>query len=147
MDRPGVLPLFKTQNSYHNMTKEVISIKEAKVLMHFTVPTKDNWIRCNKLLLAIYSPYVRNMLTANMDEVTKQEVRLKHISTDVMNIVLWYMYHDNVSFEKDQLMNLIFAADYLVSTNDGTEADVCGKNSINPGTSKCHYMVENSKQN
>ena len=46
-------------------------------------------------------------------EVAKQEIRPDHISKDIVQIILDYMYCEDVSFHKDHLMALIEAADYF----------------------------------
>ena len=53
------------------------------------------------------------MLTSDMAEVAKHEIQLDYISKNIIQIILDYMYCENVSFYKDQLMDLIAAADYL----------------------------------
>ena len=63
--------------------------------------------------MAAHSPMLRAMLTYDMAEVPNQEIRLDYISKDIVQIVLDYMYYENVSFHKDRLMDLIAAADYL----------------------------------
>ena len=116
MAGPGILSLTKTQNSYSSMTKELVSIKEAGEFLDFKIWIKDDFIPCHKLVLALYSPYMRAMLMSNMVEATKQEVRLDHIGKDIMHIILEYMYNNTVNFRNDQLMDLIATSDYLQMT-------------------------------
>ena len=73
----------------------------------------DEFLLCNKLVLANRSPYMKAMLTSGMTEVTNQEFRMENIRLDIMNIILDYMYCCDVSFHKYQLMDITVAADYL----------------------------------
>ena len=98
------------------MTKELVSIKEAGVLMDFKIRIKDDFIPCHKLVIAVYSPYMKAMLMSNLVEAAKQEIRFDLISLDIMNIMLEYMYSDTVNFHSNQLMDLIVASDYLQMT-------------------------------
>ena len=81
--------------------------------MDFKIHVKDDEFPCAKFIMAAHSPMLRAMLTSNMAEVAKQEIRLDHIHKDIIQIILGYMYCKDVSFHKDQLMDLIAAADYL----------------------------------
>ena len=54
-----------------------------------------------------------HVLTSDMTEVTKQEIRIDHIDMDIVKIILAYMYTEDFSVHKDQLMDVIIAADYL----------------------------------
>ena len=46
--------------------------------------------------MAVHSPMLRAMLTSDMAEVAKQEIRLDHISKDIIQIILDYMYCEDV---------------------------------------------------
>ena len=84
--------------------------------MDFKIHVKDDEFPCARFVMAAHSPMLRAMLTSDMAEVAKQEIRLDHIHKDIIQIILDYMYCEDVSFHKDQLMDLIAAADYLQMT-------------------------------
>ena len=67
--------------------------------------------------MAVHSSMQQAGLTSNMAEATEQEMRFDHIDLDIIKIILDYMYCENVSFHKDQLMDVIAAADYLQMTD------------------------------
>ena len=93
-----------------------MKLRNEKALMDFKIHVKDDEFPCAKFVMAAHSPMLRAVLTSDMAEVAKQEIRLDHISKDIVQIILDYMYCENVSFHKDQLMDLIAAADYLQMT-------------------------------
>ena len=84
--------------------------------MDFKIWIKDDFIPCHRLVIAVYSPYMKAMLMSDMVEATKHEVRFDHISLDIMNIILEYMYSDTINFHSNQLKDLIAASDYLQMT-------------------------------
>ena len=49
-----------------------------------------------RFIMAVHSPMLRAMLTSDMAEVTKQEIRLDHICKDIIQIILDYMYCEDV---------------------------------------------------
>ena len=87
--------------------------RREEAFMDFKIRIGDDFLSCNKLVLANRSPYMKAMLTSGMTEVTNQEVRIDKISINIMNIILDYMYCCDVSFHKDQLMDIAVAAGYL----------------------------------
>ena len=113
MAGPGMLSLSRTEKYCTKLADEVVKLRSEKALMDFKIHVKDDIFPCAKFVMAAHSPMLRAMLTSDMTEVAKQEIRLDHISKDIVQIVLDYMYCEDVSFHKDQLMALIAAADYL----------------------------------
>ena len=117
MAGPGMLSFSRTEKYCSQIADEILQLRGEKVLIDFKIHVKDDVIPCSKFVMAVHSPMLRAMLTSNMAEVAKQEMRLDHIDLDIMKIILDYMYCENVSFHKDQLMDLIAAADYLQMTD------------------------------
>ena len=116
MAGPGMLSLSRTEKYCTKLADEVVKLRSEKALMDFKIHVKDDEFPCAKFVMAAHSPMLRAMLTSDMAEVAKQEIRLDHISKDIVQIILDYMYCEDVSFHKDQLMDLIAAADYLQMT-------------------------------
>ena len=90
--------------------------RRKEAFMDFKIRIGDDFVSCNKLVLANRSPYMKAMLASGMTEVNNQEVRMDKIRIDVMNIILDYMYCCDVSFHKDQLIDIAVAGDYLHMT-------------------------------
>ena len=113
MAGPGMLSLSRTEKFCTKLADEVMKLRGEMALMDFKIHVKDDEIPCAKFVIAAHSPKLRAMLTSDMAEVAKQEIRLDHIRKDIIQVILDYMYCEDVSFHKGQLMDLLSAADYL----------------------------------
>ena len=111
-----MISFHRTQDYSVKLADNIMMLRNEKALMDFKICIKDDTIACSKFVMAAQSPMLRAMLTSDMAEVAKQEIRLDHIDLEIIRIILDYMYCENVSFHKDQLMALIAAADYLQMT-------------------------------
>ena len=116
MAGPGMLSFMRTDKYCTKLADEILKLRGEKALMDFKIHVKDDVFPCTKFVMAVHSPMLRAMLASDMAEVAKQEIRLDHISKDIIQIILDYMHCEDVSFHKDQLMALIAAADYLQMT-------------------------------
>ena len=112
-----MLSFSRTATYCTKLADEVMKLRGEKALMDFKVLLKDGEFPCAKFIMAAHSPMLRAMLSSNMAEVAKQEIRLNHIRKDIIQIILDYMYCEDMSFHKDDLMELIAAADYLQMTD------------------------------
>ena len=116
MAGPGMILLSRTANYCSKLADEVMNLRGEKSLTDFKILVKDDEFPCAKFVMAVHSPMLRAMLASDMAEVPKQEIRMDYIHKDIMKIILDFMYCEDVSFHKDQLMYLITAADYLQMT-------------------------------
>ena len=116
MAGPGMLSLTRTQKYCTKLADEMMKLRGEKALMDFKISIRDDTIPCSKFVMAAQSPMLRAMLTSDMAEVAKQEMRLDHIDLEIIQIIIGYMYCEDINFHKDQLMALISAADYLQMT-------------------------------
>ena len=116
MAGPGMLSFSRTEKYCTKFADEVTKLRTEKALMDFKIHVKDDEFPCAKFVMAAHSPMLRSLLASDMAEVAKQEIRLDHICKDIIHIILDYMYCEDVSFHKDQLMDIIAAADYLQMT-------------------------------
>ena len=112
-DHSGMIPFPRSKTSLSNVADKIIRMREEKLLFDFKIHIKDDFLPCHKFIIALHSPYMKAMLTSDMTEVAKQEIRLDHIDMDIVKIILAYMYTEDFSVHKDQLMDVIIAADYL----------------------------------
>ena len=113
MAGPGMLSLSRTEKYCTKLADEVMKLRNERALMDFKIHVKDDEFPCAKFVMAAHSPMLHAMLTSDMAEVAKQEIRLDHINKDIIQIILAYMYCEDITFHRDQLMDLIAAADYL----------------------------------
>ena len=95
------------------IAEQLLCIRENKHFVDFKILIQDDMLPCHSLVLALHSPYMKAMLLSGMTETSKREVRLDHISLDIINIILDYMYSGKLTFHKKQLMSIISATDYL----------------------------------
>ena len=116
MAGPGMLSFTRTEKYCTKLADEVTRLRGEKCLIDFKIHVKDDVFSCAKFVMAAHSPMLHAMLTSDMAEVAKQEIRLDHIRKDIIQIILDYMYCEDVSFHKDQLMDLLAASDYLQMT-------------------------------
>ena len=116
MAGPGILSFSRTEKYCTKLADEIMKLRGERALMDFTICVKDDEFPCAKFVMAIHSPMLRAVLTSDMAEVAKQEIRLDHMCKDIIQIILDYMYCEDVSYHKDHLMDLIAAADYLQMT-------------------------------
>ena len=111
-----MLSFARTEKYCTKLADEIMKLRGEKYLIDFKIHVRDDEFPCAKFVMAAHSPMLRAMLTSDMAEVAKQEIRLDHIRKDIIQIILDYMYCEDVSFHKDQLMDLLAAADYLQMT-------------------------------
>ena len=116
MAGPRILSLSRTEKYCTKLADEVMKLRDEKALMDFKIHVKDDEFPCAKFVMAAHSPMLRAMLSSNMAEVAKQEIRLDHIRKDIIQIILDYMYCEDVNFHKDNLMELVAATDFLQMT-------------------------------
>ena len=112
-DHSAMIPFKRSKTYLSNMADKIIGMREEKLLFDFKIHIKDDFLPCHKFIVALHSPYMKAMLTSDMAEVAKQEIRLDHIDMDIVKIILAYMYAEDFSVHKDQVMDVITAADYL----------------------------------
>ena len=116
MAGPGMLSFTRTEKYCTKLADEVMKLRAEKCLMDFKIHSKDDEFPCAKFVMAAHSPMLRAMLTLDMAEVAKQEIRLDHIRKDIIQVILDFMYCEDVRFHNDQLMDLLAASDYLQMT-------------------------------
>ena len=111
-----MISLSRTMKYSSTLAEELASMREEKLLMDFTIQLQEESVPCHKLILAINSPVLKSMLICGMAEAAQEAVTLENISVETMNIILDYMYCGNVTLNRNQLMDIISACDYLQIT-------------------------------
>ena len=79
----------------------------------FQLITGDKTVDCHRLVIAANSPVLRNMLNCEMEETTRGHVRLDSISPSIIDILVQYMYSGEIVIPKDNMIDMVQAADYL----------------------------------
>ena len=113
MASTDVIQFSRTDSYSSYMAEELMALKKENLLMNFTIIIKEESLPCHKLVLAIHSPYMKAMLTSDMQETAKQVVTLDHLNLEAMKVVLSYMYSGKVSMPSSHLMDVIQTCDYL----------------------------------
>ena len=106
--------IFLGKDQKTSMIEDLQQARRDEALMNFKIQIKNDTLYCSKFILATRNPYMKAMLKSGMTEETKQEVHLDNIRLDIMNVTLDDMYCCDVSFHKDQLMDVIVVAEYLM---------------------------------
>ena len=72
-------------------------------------------IPCHRFMLALHSPVLSAMISSDMAEAETQTVKLsaEYISPEILNLILDYMYSGHIAFDENQLMEMMYACDYL----------------------------------
>ena len=112
-----MLSFSRTTTYCTKLADEVMKLRGEQALMDFKILVRDGEFTCAKFIMAAHSPMLLAMLSSNMAEVAKQEIQLNHIRKDIIQIILDYMYCEEISFHNDNLMELIAAADYFQMTD------------------------------
>ena len=116
MAGPGMLSVSRTEKYCTKLADDIMKLRGEKSLRDFKIIVKDGEFQCAKFVLAAHSPMLLAMLNSEMEEATKKHILLNQFSKDIIQIILDYMYCEDISFHKDYLMDLITAADYLQMT-------------------------------
>ena len=93
--------------------KELMSMKEDGSFSDFGITVNEKTFSCHKLMLAVHSPVLRAMMKSDMVESAKQSATLDDISPEIMDILLEFMYAEQVTFHEDNLMDVIKTSNYL----------------------------------
>ena len=109
MAGPGVISFTRTEKYSSLVAEELKEMRDARVFSDFKISIKDESIPCHRLVLSIHSAMLKAMLTSDMAEAAKHSVKLDHIDMGVMKVILDYMYAGQVSFQVEQLSNMIIA--------------------------------------
>ena len=120
MAEADMVTLAKTGACQALISKELRAIKEEEALTDFTIKIGLDRFPCQKLVLALHSPVLKDLVMVPMAEASQQECELNYklnenykINKDTMKSLLDFMYYDQVSVHKDQLVELVKVSDYL----------------------------------
>ncbi len=94
------------------MAGQFLQLKRDGELTDFTIQCGEKSFQCHKVILAACSPVLKAMIMSDMAETTKQQVQLD-IPSDIMQLLLDYMYTGDASVPNKLLQSTIKACDYL----------------------------------
>ena len=96
-----------------HVAEELKQIRSDRDFTDFKISINDQDFPCHKVVVAIHSPMLKALLKSEMSEVAKQSMNLNHMDIKIFRIIYDYMYYEHISFDSDQLMDLLKASDYL----------------------------------
>ena len=97
-----------------SMAKKLVQIRKRGTFSDFKITTNEESFDCHKLIIAIHSPTLDDMLTSESDKHKRDRQSIKlDIKTEVLAFILDYMYFGQVSFHTEHLMEMINACEYL----------------------------------
>ncbi|KAF6215089.1 hypothetical protein GE061_009838 [Apolygus lucorum] len=111
---PSTQPIL---HGFYNMMKN-------KEYTDFTIVVEDKRFEVHRMFLALRSPYFAAMFTTPMKESIEKEAIEKDVEKDVFELLLEYIYTDNVQKIDDHAAKLIVCAEKY-EMND--LAELCGK--------------------
>ena len=114
MAGPNVISFTPTEKYSSRLFDGLKNLRTTCSYADFKVSVDDETsIPCHRFMLALHSPVLSAMLSSDMAEASKQTIELDHISPEILNIILDYMYSGHISFDENQLMEMMYACDYL----------------------------------
>ena len=103
----------RTKKYCDHVTDKLDEIINDQDFTDFTLTVKGEALHCHKLTLAVHSPVLRAMLKSKMSEVDEQSYSLDYIPLEIVQKILKFMYVGEISFDTENLMDLLKASDYL----------------------------------
>ena len=114
MAGPGMITLTRTEEYSNNAERELREIRRDRDFTDIDIVVGERTFPCHRVTLAVNSPMLKRMLKSDMKEVHEGAINLHHLQSDIMEIVIDYIYYGTITFHDDKLMGLIYAADYLL---------------------------------
>ena len=113
MAGPGIISITRSDTFSTRVFHEFMGMKKERLWVDFEIKSEKHSLPCHKVIISANSPFLKAMLTSDMIEAAKQEVRMDHIDIGILKFILDYMYCGQASIHCDQLMDAIKASDYL----------------------------------
>ena len=103
----------RTKAYSERIAREFQELRADGELADITIHASTRSYRCHQTILAGVSPVLRATFRSRMVEATTHEVKLEHISSEIMEILLTYMYTGEVYIPHEDLVATIEASDFL----------------------------------
>ena len=113
MAGPGIITITRSDAFSTRVFHEFMGMKKERLWVDFEIKSEKHSLPCHKMIVSASSPFLKALLTSDMIEAAKQEVRMDHIDIGILKFILDYMYSGQASIHCDQLMDTIKASDYL----------------------------------
>eukprot|EP00116_Pleurobrachia_bachei_P009737 sb/3469999/ len=111
--------VFKESDNSQKLLEALRGFKEQEKLCDLYVVVEDGWANsqikfpCHKVILAARSEYFSNMFLSGMTECSKEEVQIKGIKPEIMQLLIEFSYSGQVTIDVCNVHDLVLAADLL----------------------------------
>ena len=104
---------FRVKTHSEEAFRVLFSLLENEELTDVTLLVGEETYRAHKVVLASCSPYLRAMFTIGMRESQENEIELKELKSDVMGLIIRYMYTGEAEVTVDNVQDVLAASNML----------------------------------
>ena len=107
------LVISRTTAFSDRLGQELETLHNERDFTDFKLVTGGKVVECHRVVIAMNSPVLKAMLKSQMKETTEKQIELNTISPHAMDNLVEYMYSGKTRIQKQNLKDVIEAADYL----------------------------------
>ena len=113
MASPDDVYVQRTAAYSDRLAKEFMQMMADGEHTDFRLFSNDKSFNCHKAILSANSPVLKAMMKPHTAEASSGEVKLDNIPPDILQLLLTYMYTEEINVPMDLLSSLVEACDYL----------------------------------
>ncbi|XP_076817189.1 kelch-like protein 26 [Clavelina lepadiformis] len=87
--------------------------KTNKEFCDFIIRCEDSEFHVHKCVVGLFSDFFKTMFASDMKEKYENETKISVVSAETMRIVIEFLYDDDVKVNRENVYNLLSAADFL----------------------------------
>ena len=106
-------PQFILRNKAKKLLHHANEKRKSGLFNDFSIQVGNEEIPCNKMVLSCYSTYFEAMFRTDMQERYKNTVELKEFEAKFIKMLIDHMYGEDIPINKDNVLQILKAADYL----------------------------------
>ena len=114
MAGPSMITLMRTEEYSDNAEQQLREMRSDRDFTDVNIIVGDRTFPCHRVTLAVNSPMLKRMLKSDMKEVREGTINLEDKQPDIIEMVLDYIYYGTITFHDENLMGLIYTADFLL---------------------------------
>ena len=108
-----VVFISKHQNFFSKVFTEMSTLRNQADFTDLQLKSGDKVVNCHRVVISANSPKLKRVLRLKMKEAVNGQLELTEVPSDLMNILIEYMYSGEMSIDKENLIHMIQAADSL----------------------------------
>ncbi|XP_033644735.1 kelch-like protein 24 [Asterias rubens] len=89
-------------------------MRQTEDLIDVVLVTEDKQISCHRVVLAASSPYFKAMFTGNLEEKSQQRVTLKDVNSEMLQLIVDYVYTSQVRITTANVQELLATANFFL---------------------------------